>query len=298
MALKYDTDGAAERFVWGRAFIGMILGGVPFVIVALTSKQPFAENTLAMTVLVCGTILGGFIAAIASLASVLSAAMKKRGTGPGKISKMVLEPDEVMPVIPPPKHPVMKERPEPVQRNRTEPAHPVQVRQPVERAMETPIQPLNSLPQPIPAPVEVAPVVAIQPLMVAVTEPVIIEAAPIPAREPVQELEPIHQLVVAEPVPAMTATIAEVTPSVPEIMVATLGGLTPPAQQGEIITSFPHPVMSAFSPPMMETVKVSQTPPPGRMISDMESPKPNPLAQPRPESLQPISGGGSYQDFD
>ena len=123
-----------------RSLSGAVLGSIPGILYILNTDQNLAANPFGVTLIQIGVITGAIAFGLAALSSTIVAAVKYRGSGTVKPSRMkeYMNP-EIMPVIPPPS------------RQTSKPAEQTEVTQ-------TPLTPLNSTSQPLTSTRPIAPI--------------------------------------------------------------------------------------------------------------------------------------------
>lgn len=102
MPLKHEFDQKNYWIVLVRGLTGALLGSVPGVIYILAAQATLASDVFGVQLILTGTLTGALILSLSAHAAVLSAAIKSRGTGPGKPRTLKdYQQVETLPVIPP-----------------------------------------------------------------------------------------------------------------------------------------------------------------------------------------------------
>jgi hypothetical protein len=103
MPLKTDFDRRAYWSVITHALGGVVLGVIPGALVVAGNDDRSASQALGSALLTVGGIAGAVVGGTAAAASSVVAAIRSRGTGPGKVRVKDYEQPELLPQIPPPR---------------------------------------------------------------------------------------------------------------------------------------------------------------------------------------------------
>jgi len=87
MPLKSDFDRVTFRRVLGHALAGAVLGLLPGAVMLGLRQVPAGGDEFALTLMELGCLAGGLIAGLAATAATIVAAIRSRGTGPGRADK-------------------------------------------------------------------------------------------------------------------------------------------------------------------------------------------------------------------
>ena len=109
MALKNEFDNSSYWIVLVRSLTGALLGAIPGVVYILNTEHNLATNPFGVALVQMGVVTGALSFGLAALASTIVAALKGRGTGHMKTSRLkeYLNPD-TLPAIPPTSKPPSK----------------------------------------------------------------------------------------------------------------------------------------------------------------------------------------------
>jgi hypothetical protein len=103
MPLKTDFDRRAYWSVVTHALGGVVLGVIPGALVVAGNDDRSASQALGSALLTMGGVVGAIVGGTAAAASSIVAAVRSRGTGPGKVRVKDYEQPELLPQIPPPR---------------------------------------------------------------------------------------------------------------------------------------------------------------------------------------------------
>lgn len=140
MPLKSDFDRTTHRKVIAHALAGAILGLVPGAVVTAVRQTSGSSDELALTLMEMGCVTGVLVGGLAASAATIVAAIRSRGTGPGKTDKLKdYHRPEPFPTAPGPTR-----RPEPTPAEQPEP--------PLPAPPSPPPPPAATPPAPLPTP--------------------------------------------------------------------------------------------------------------------------------------------------
>lgn len=122
MPLKNEFDHKSYWMVLVRGLTGALLGSIPGVVYVVATQATLTNDVFGSQCILIGALIGSLIMGLAAHAGAMNAAIKSRGTGPGKPRTLkAYQQVETMPVIPPaskpeePRREVVQEKPAPVQ---------------------------------------------------------------------------------------------------------------------------------------------------------------------------------------
>lgn len=102
MPLKNEFDQKSYWMVLVRGLTGALLGSVPGVVYVVAANATLASDVFGAQCILIGALTGALIMSLSAHAAVLNAAIKSRGTGPGKPRTLKdYQQVDALPVIPP-----------------------------------------------------------------------------------------------------------------------------------------------------------------------------------------------------
>jgi hypothetical protein len=109
VALKNEFDKTSYWIVLVRCLTGALLGAIPGVIYLSYTDYHLSNNSFGAAIIQTGVLVGALSFGLAALAATIVAALKSRGTGHVKASRLkeYLNPD-TLPAIPPASKPASK----------------------------------------------------------------------------------------------------------------------------------------------------------------------------------------------
>lgn len=132
MPFKSEFDHKAYWMVLVRGLTGALLGSTPGVVYVVATQATLTNDVFGSQCILIGALAGSMIMGLAAHAGVMNAAIKSRGTGPGKPRTLKdYQQVDALPVIPPASKPA-----EPPQE--TVQTRPVETPPPAPPVVETP----------------------------------------------------------------------------------------------------------------------------------------------------------------